>query len=290
MAFDEVRLPVEIEYGAEGGAKFRTTIFQSKAGNEQRVSAWANRLGEWRVGYGLQDDDLRTDLITFFHARRGKFRGFRFRDWSDYKHDMTSSPAAMDFATGDNTVGPYQIAKTYSSGGEDYVRTIAKLVAPVVVTIEGSAAVAYTAVDTVDYTLDLDTGLLTWENAFDEDDVTVTPGSPTNILTSGAHGLASGDSVYLEGATGGQSALLNGTRFIVTLVDPNNFTVAVDTTGAAITGLDVHVNPDAEETLSWTGEFDVPVRLDEDLMKIELEFHQLSNWRGIRVVETREIQ
>ena len=157
MAFDEVRLPVEIEYGASGGAKFNTTVFQSKAGNEQRVAAWANRLGEWKVGFGLQDDDLRNDLITFFHARQGKFRGFRFRDWSDYKHDMTSSPAVMAFATGDVTVGPFQIAKTYSSGGESHVRDIAKLVAPIVLSTLGTAS-PYTLVEGTDYSIDLDTG------------------------------------------------------------------------------------------------------------------------------------
>ncbi len=289
MSFDEIRLPVEIEYGASGGAKFRTTIFQSKAGNEQRVSAWENRLGEWRIGYGLQDDDLRGDLITFFHARRGRFRGFRFRDWSDYKHDMTSSPAVMAFATGDVTVGPFQITKTYDDGVEIYTRPIAKLAAPIILSTLGTGS-AYTLGDLDDYSLDLNTGLVTFLNSFTEDDVTVsTHGSPTGITTVGAHSLATGDSVYMEGGAGAQASVLNGERAIVTVTGANSFTVPLDTTGGSITGLDVHAPPHTEESIRWTGEFDVPVRLDEDLLKVELEFHQLSNWRGIRIVETREI-
>ncbi len=289
MSFDEIRLPVEIEYGASGGAEFRTTIFKSKAGNEQRVAAWENRLGEWRVGYGLQDDDLRDDLIVFFHARHGRFRGFRFRDWSDYKHDMTSSPAVMAFATGDVTVGPFQIKKIYNDGVQSYSRKIAKLVAPIVLSTLGTGS-AYTLADLDDYSLDLDTGLVTFLNSFTEDDVTVSiHGNPTGITTVGAHNLASGDSVYMEGGAGAQASVLNGERAVVTETGANSFTVPLDTTGGSITGLDVHAPPHTEESIRWTGEFDIPVRLDEDLLKVELEFHQLSNWRGIRIVETREI-
>ncbi len=288
MAFDEIRLPVEIEYGASGGAKFRTTVFQSKAGNEQRVAAWANRLGEWKVGFGLQDDDLRNDLITFFHARRGKFRGFRFRDWSDYKHDMAAGAPKMAFGTGDGTVGPFQILKTYDDGVQTYAREIAKLVAPI--QISTFTLTTYVLNESIDYTIDLNTGLVTFLNTFQEDDVTVSiHGSPTEITTSGAHGRATGDSVYMEGGTGAQSSVLNQFRKNIIVTGANTFTVPLDTTGGSITGLDIHAAPSSEETLRWTGEFDIPVRLDEDLMEVELEFHKLSNWRGIKIVETREI-
>ena len=288
MAFDEIRLPVDMEYGASGGAKFRTTVFQSKAGNEQRVSAWANRLGEWKVGFGLQDDDLRNDLITFFHARRGMFRDFRFRDWSDYKHDMTASPPKMEFGTGDGTVGPFQIIKTYDDGVQTYDRKIAKLVAPI--QISTLDLTTYILNESVDYSIDLDTGLVTFLNTFQEDDVTVSiHGSPTEITTGGAHGLATNDSVYMEGGVGAQSSVLNRFRRNIIVTGANTFTVPLDTTGGSITGLDIHAAPSSAETLRWTGEFDIPVRLDEDLMEVELEFHRLSNWRGIKIVETREI-
>lgn len=216
MAFDEVRLSLELEYGATGGSKYMTTIHKSKSGYEQRVAAQDQPLGEWRVGYGLKGDDDRAALIDFFHARSGRFRGFRFRDWSDYKHDMTTSPARISMlpATGDGANDTFQLVKAYTSGAITKNRTIFK---PVKV------------------------------------------GSDINF-----------------------AAYVNG----VLQTDTTHY-ILTEATGAVV--FQPGFIPPAAQPVEWEGEFDVPTRLDDDLLQIELEFHQLTNWRGIRIVELRDI-
>ena len=64
---------------------------------------------------------------------------------------------------------------------------------------------------------------------------TITVGNPTIITTASPHGLITGDYVWFNEITGADSNLLNGQAFPITKTGANTFTVAVNTTGKAIT-------------------------------------------------------
>lgn len=101
LAFDDVRLPADIETGAQIGPSFQTTIIALTSGREQRNADWSQELLKADIGYGMMYDvatgemlspDLAEsafkDIMSFFRARRGQWRGFRFKDWTDYQADQ----------------------------------------------------------------------------------------------------------------------------------------------------------------------------------------------------------
>jgi uncharacterized protein (TIGR02217 family) len=149
MAFDNVRLPIDVERGAQGGPVFSTTVLQLVSGHGKRNQNWSQTRGQWDVGYGIQHKEDMQAVIDFFYARRGKARGFRFRDWSDYELD------GQQIGIGDAAETEFQIFKRYSSGGVDFDRILTAVVAD---TLEVRLAGVLTAA----YTLDALTGLVTF--------------------------------------------------------------------------------------------------------------------------------
>ena len=228
MAFDEVQFPTSQDWGFTGGPKFKTTVFISKGGHEQRNEDWSTTRGEYRVGYGLEEPADWEALAVFFRARNGRSRGFRFKDWNDFRADM-SETASNGIAFGKDDVTQnvqnsanvtFQLTKAYTSGSVTHVRTIAK---PIITTIQ----------------FWLDTG-----------------GGPTEFTRVASSPAASEFSV--ASATG-----------LITLNAANA--------------------PAVSDDLYWDGEFDVPVRFDTDQMDMEQEFFELVNWRGLPIVEIRDI-
>jgi len=122
MTFHDVRLPEEVERGADGGPQFRTTILELANGYEKRNIDWSATRGEWGIGYGVQTKADFNDVIDFFHAREGRAHSFRFKDWSDYQ--LTS----QTIGTTDTTTDTYQIFKRYTSGGINFDKTLEKIV------------------------------------------------------------------------------------------------------------------------------------------------------------------
>lgn len=109
MAFDNVKLPDDIERGAQGGPKFQTSIITLGTGREQRNADWSQQRCEFDVSYGIQSKADFVEVVRFYYARLGKARGFRFKDWTDF--------AAIDeqIAIGDGTTTQFQLIKNYTS-------------------------------------------------------------------------------------------------------------------------------------------------------------------------------
>lgn len=118
--FDDVRLPDDIERGAVGGPVFNTEITDLRSGFEQRRAVWSRARQRWDIGYAIQHAVDYHRVRDFFYARQGRFRGFRFKDWSDY------SVTDEQFAVADGTSTVYRLVKEYTSGGVTYVRLITR--------------------------------------------------------------------------------------------------------------------------------------------------------------------
>lgn len=156
MAFHDVRLPEDVERGAQGGPRFKTTILVLGGGLEKRNIDWATTRGEWDIGYGIESKEAYSDVVDFFYARQGRAHSFRFKDWSDYEVGTTGTP--VTFATGDGVTLIYQAQKRYSSGGIDFDRDLTKIVSGTVELYVNAVLVA----DPADYSIDLLTGLITF--------------------------------------------------------------------------------------------------------------------------------
>lgn len=158
-AFHDIRLPARLAFGCTGGVERRTQVVTLASGHERRSSPWAQGRRRYLIATATRSLDEAAQLVAFFEARRGRLHGFRFRDPGDFKSCLPSAqPASTDQAlgTGDGARKTFQLAKTYGSGAEAVVRTIAR---PVGGTVK--VAVAGVSLSQTAFTVDLATGLVT---------------------------------------------------------------------------------------------------------------------------------
>jgi uncharacterized protein (TIGR02217 family) len=169
ISFDEVLFPAGISQGAVGGPRFSTSVLGLSSGFEHRNQNWVKRRGEWDVATGLRTAVQAEALLDFFHGRRGKAYGFRFKDWSDYRVPRwISVPGDLGgfpvwFVT-DGATPSFQLTKIYGDVVRSYTRLIQK---PATLALDPTAtpvtlfnnAVAMTA--GVDFTVDPTTGIVT---------------------------------------------------------------------------------------------------------------------------------
>ena len=132
MSFHEVRFPASLSFGSVGGPERRTDIVTLANGFEERNTPWAHSRRRYDAGLGMRSLEDVERLIAFFEARQGQMYGFRWKDWADFK--SAGSTAEVDFrdqviAVGDGARTEFPLVKTYRSGGNAYVRPIAKPVA-----------------------------------------------------------------------------------------------------------------------------------------------------------------
>ena len=138
MAFDEVQFPPDISFGAIGGPGYQTDIVQVESGYEARNQNWSVALMKWDVSHAIKTTAQMQTLLTFFRARKGRARAFRFKDWTDY----SGTAEAMSPATGTGVLTTFQLQKTYTSGGVSEARTITKPVTGTVTIYEDCIAQA----------------------------------------------------------------------------------------------------------------------------------------------------
>lgn len=154
MAFHEVRLPDDVERGAQGGPRFKTTVIILDSGFERRNIDWSQARGAWDVGYGIDDKTAFSVVLTFFRAREGRAHGFRFKDWSDFEL------ARQSIGVTDTSNTLFQIFKRYTSGTINYDRTLNKIVSGTVSVWVNNIAIIEGA-GASEYQIDLNTGIIT---------------------------------------------------------------------------------------------------------------------------------
>ncbi|WOF73370.1 DUF2460 domain-containing protein [Parvibaculaceae bacterium PLY_AMNH_Bact1] len=159
MAFHEVRFPLEVGFGSSGGPERRTEIVTLGSGHEERNSPWADSRRRYDAGYGIRSlEDLHT-VIAFFETRHGRLHGFRWKDRADHASGAYGAPVTSSdelLGTGDGANTAFTLTKHYASGGETYVRTIAK-------PVEGTVRVAVDGVEQAlasNFVLDATTGVV----------------------------------------------------------------------------------------------------------------------------------
>ncbi|MBE1284720.1 MAG: TIGR02217 family protein [Rhodobacteraceae bacterium] len=168
MNFHEVRFPASLSFGSIGGPERRTDVVTLANGFEERNTPWAHSRRRYDAGVGMRSlDDVET-LISFFEARRGQLYGFRWKDWSDFKSSRASGEVAFEdqvIGTGDGTKTVFQLHKSYRSGEFSYLRPIFK---PVLGSVRVGVAQDELR-EGVDYTVDANSGLVTFVQAPQED-------------------------------------------------------------------------------------------------------------------------
>ena len=117
MAFHDVRLPENIEAGADYGPRFSTTIQTTTGGREKRVSLWSKPKYEGNIATGLQNQAGLDAGLAFFIARAGMRNTFRFKDWTDF------TATTQNLGVGTGALTTFTVRKAYTSGGVTEYRT-----------------------------------------------------------------------------------------------------------------------------------------------------------------------
>lgn len=126
--FHEVRLPLPLAFGAQGGPERRTEVVALASGGEVRNGVWAGSRRRWDLGGAVTKIDQLHDLTAFFEARSGRLHGFRFRDLVD---DRSGRPG-VDVAATDQVLGVGDGVRTVFGLVKHYGDTARRIHKPVV--------------------------------------------------------------------------------------------------------------------------------------------------------------
>ncbi len=160
MAFDEVQLPLRVGFGSSGGPAFSTEIVTIDGGYERRNQNWSQARRYFDASTGLRSASDVAALIAFFHARAGRARGFRVKDWSDFTStaDGLSASAFGDqsIGTGNGALTQFQLKKNYISASITHARDIRK-------PVSGSVTIGVNGVQALSgWSVDAATGIITF--------------------------------------------------------------------------------------------------------------------------------
>src|SRR3569832_381396 len=229
LSFLEERIDLGIDYGAVGGPEFNTSVVIVDSGYEQRNINWSQERNSWELGERALKKSELIYMHNFFRRVRGRAVGFRYKDWADYH------------VTAANNV---------------YTRDIKKPVSGTLSFKRNGSTLAGVTVDTT-------TGIATLTADSSKSITGITKANP-GVITATTHGFANGNKVYLS-SIGGMTQL-NGQVVTVTVVDANSFSIGVNTTGYTTytSGGTAAKYAQGADVVTWSGEFDVPVRFDAD--------------------------
>lgn len=251
---------------------FSTIVAAAGNGTEQRLPQWSAPRYKWNIGAGLKNPTDFLVVFNFWINRKGKAHGFRLKDWDDYQ-------ATDELLVPDGT--PYtQLIKTYSDTLLSYIRNIYK-------PVSGTVTLKRNSVSYTTFTLDTTTGVISHTALILKSITGITQAASAVVTVGSGHGFVIGDVVYITGVSG--MTEINDATYTVTATATTTITLNVDSTGftAYTSGGTCGKYVQPTDTLTWTGEFDVPVRFDIDEPQMVLEDVAARSWDNIPVIELR---
>ena len=151
------RFPDAIGFHSSRSAQFYTEVVALQNGFEQRNARWSSPLHRYDVASGIKTETDLSTMLHFFNNVRGRWIGFRFKDWLDYSSaPVLGKPlTALDQAigTGDGKNKAFSLLKTYRAGGLSQTRRIQK-------PVEATVRVAVNGTLDPRFTVDLETGVV----------------------------------------------------------------------------------------------------------------------------------
>lgn len=277
--FDEIVFPPNISRGSLLGPTYRTIVISVASGADIRIEQASVAVHRFEVQCDQQSAALYTVLKAFFLCRRGKSHGFRFKDWSDYR--CVNEPLLVG-GQGNPVAGAatVQLVKSYTSGAQTYIRNLYKPDQTTPPTLRKNLG------GFGGFTQDTTTGLITL-NALNTKAITAVsaPGATTTFTVGAAHGFATNDLVQITGVVG--EVQLNGLVGLVTSTAATTITTNTNSIGfsAYVSGGTAIKYLVVSDTLDWTGDFQVPVRLDVDEMLATLEDVDIRSWSSLKMIE-----
>jgi len=295
MSFFEERFPDDIAVGAEGGPEWLTQIVAQLSGFEQRNAAWPVPRRRYTVTLLNRDADDTYQAMSFMLVIAvGRANGFRFKDFLDFEAEAGDGLLGTGIATGSPT---YQLVKRYTYSVYTHDRDITKPVAGTVI-VERSgypAVVGGSPLNAGEIEINTVNGVVTFGADAIASVVQVGVGATTVVELDAQIGLAVGQKMWVTGVGGTAGEILNDAAWTVLSIGSpaSSYVLQVSTSGTTWGGGGTGAKyPQASETLTWTGEFDVPCRFDIDRMRAAVTVggqpeNRRATWDSIEIIEIR---
>lgn len=287
MFIESPRFPDWMSFWMTGGQGFQTIIANTYGGEEFRTATWDQPLAQ----YDLQDAFSAINPLSAyaFIAIRDLFDGcfaqligFRVKDFKSYKDEGRGILGLTGLGTG---VLTYQMYKTNPVNAER-IQIIQK-------PLTTGIAILKNAVAAAGATYDPATGLATFVATASQTITGATAGATTVFhLTAPLTGAANGKKVVVLGTSGNIGALTNGNSATITNVSGSDVTIDIDTTGwTGGVGGTMNIGPQPADVLTWTGEYDWPVRFADDFpnMGPDQSTGAQYDWQNVKLQQIRDI-
>lgn len=259
------------QWSATGGPSYSTQIVSVQSGDEQRAANWIQPRGTYNLGDRDVPSAKYQKLLSFFHRMRGRFHGFRIRDWTDYADD---GRGVLGSGVGTGVMS-YQMNKLRAVDGVAGA-TFQKITRPVGPTFDSNPTLGNSVkifrdgleVPQVNspggcFVNDAGGTVLFIPFSFDISSITDDTGGSSTVVFSSAHNFSPGEYLTISGYVDGLEGN-NGTFQIFQVPSSNSVKVLASlttTTEAGATGSDL---PGPNNELTWTGMYDIPARFDTD--------------------------
>lgn len=161
MAFVETpRFPETMSYNSSGGPQWSTHVVTLQGGAEKRNALWTYPRHLYNARYAVQKADDMETIFQWFYSMKGRFNGFRFKDWHDFTSATSNgTPTDTDqtLGTGDGADDTFQLIKNYTIGTETLARIISK-------PVSGTVVCSLDDVPEAGFTVDTTTGIVTFSS------------------------------------------------------------------------------------------------------------------------------
>lgn len=282
MSFHETRINDGLViFETVGGPAFSTDVVKVKGGGESRNGNWDESLAVFELGERVVNRAELDALIAFFRARKGRLYGFRFKDWADFAAAIANGRLGTG-AVGTGTPA-YALWKRYTEAGAIDDKRIWKPRSGTVTLYRAGSPVTLGA-GAGQASIDFTTGTATFVADASAAVTGHTVGGSHQFTTATDPGLAIGQKVYLSGVTGTAAATLNAVAHTInnkTGAGPYTWTIAAGTAGLTATGGTAYKYPQATESLTWAGEFDLPVRFDVDQLRYQFKAYDAASGEAL---------
>jgi len=137
---DDVIFPVHISWGSAGGPDWPAEIDEKASGFEERNTSWSAPLRYYDAAYSIRHHDELYEILKLYHVAFGRLRGFRLKDWTDYRSCAPQqTPSALDqsLGTGDGSATQFNLVKRYQVNAHTFDRRINKPYDSVLIGVDG---------------------------------------------------------------------------------------------------------------------------------------------------------
>jgi uncharacterized protein (TIGR02217 family) len=280
--FNDVIMPTSVlAAGVRGKNQRNNSRTMAANGTGQININWSRTLRQYELGIVPMSVATWQTIEGLHEVTEGGAYGFLLPDPKDQSVSDAQGLLYPFNSTllGTNGLGygvpSYKLHKRYTSTGSARTkdRAITRPRATPVIR-RGGVAVTHGA-SPGNVSVNYDTGTVTFVADSSSTVTAVAVGATTNVtLTAALAGVSVGERLYLSGLTGTVASTLNGLSFAITAITGgglNVYTLTVATTGLAWTsGGSGFAYPQSTETLTWAGDFYVPVHFASDEIDWEL--------------------